>query len=164
MKTASQAPIWLVVASILFALILEILPLKGVAQLVRPEFLYMVLIYWAIYSPMRVGITIAWFLGLVLDVMHGSWLGLHSLGMIFIVVFIKVFSRRIRMFGRGKQIILIASLILIANTIYFILQFSKWNDLSLLELFAPAVISAMLWPALVFFLTKVVKGPELEYL
>ena len=62
--------------SIVVALGLEMLPWGDWPM---PGFLALILVFWNVYQPRRVGIFLAWLLGLVMDVYAGSLLGQHAL-------------------------------------------------------------------------------------
>ena len=67
-----------IVLTLLAALWLSVVPLPTWAQWGRPEWVAMVLIYWVVALPERVGIAIAWVVGLYQDVLDGSPLGQHA--------------------------------------------------------------------------------------
>ena len=50
----------------------------------RPEWVPMVLIYWVMALPYRIGIGSAWIVGLVLDILEGSILGLNAMALVII--------------------------------------------------------------------------------
>ena len=64
-----------VLLSFLVAMMLTSLPLPESAIIYRPDWLILVLIYWCMALPERIGIFTGWLLGLTLDVMYGSLLG-----------------------------------------------------------------------------------------
>jgi rod shape-determining protein MreD len=65
--------------SALVALILTVLPLPPWADMVRPQFLVLTVIFWSVYSPHTGGIALGFFSGLMLDVFQGPVLGEHAL-------------------------------------------------------------------------------------
>lgn len=71
--------------SLLFALVLTLLPIPETLLKWRPEWVALTLIHWALVLPKKVGIVIAWFTGLLLDALYGSSLGQHALGLTIIV-------------------------------------------------------------------------------
>ena len=80
--TESTARINLAIASSLVAaLMLSTLPMPTWAAVGRPAWVALVLMYWCMAMPGQVGIIIAWATGLLLDVMSGTLLGQHALGL-----------------------------------------------------------------------------------
>ncbi|NNF67033.1 MAG: rod shape-determining protein MreD, partial [Gammaproteobacteria bacterium] len=56
-----------VVLSLLGAVVLTLIPLPGWLQPWRPSWVALVVIYWLIYEPRRIGLMTAWLAGLLLD-------------------------------------------------------------------------------------------------
>ncbi len=69
----------------------------------RPNWLLMVVIYWTMALPHRIGIVVAWVLGLITDVALGSVLGVHGLSMAIIAYLILLLTNRLRLFPLWKQ-------------------------------------------------------------
>lgn len=74
-----------VIISILLAIILTLLPIPEELLKWRPEWVALTLVHWALVLPKKMGIIIAWFTGLLLDVLYVSSLGQHALGLTIIV-------------------------------------------------------------------------------
>jgi len=69
-----------IILSLIIAFALSILPLREAWILLRPEWIALTLVHWALYLPKKSSLFLAWFLGLLVDAMHGSILGQHALG------------------------------------------------------------------------------------
>lgn len=142
--------LWVIVVSFLVAMILSIIPLWDAipAELgyLRPEWVVLVLFYWVIALPHRVGIVTAWIVGLIVDVLLGSLLGQHAIAFIFVAYVAMVLYQRLRMFSIWQQSMIVFLVIGLSQLINFsienIVGFGDWNILYLLA----AVVSAMLWP------------------
>ena len=76
---------WAIAASLVLALILSTLPMPSWAAVGRPPWVALVLMYWSMVMPERVGVLIAWTTGLLLDVISGTLLGQHALGLSLLV-------------------------------------------------------------------------------
>ena len=68
-----------IVFTLLGALLLNLLPWSGSWLWVRPDFGALVLLYWCIAQPRRIGFTAACLLGLLMDIADGSLFGQHAL-------------------------------------------------------------------------------------
>jgi rod shape-determining protein MreD len=82
----SSITIWL---SIIVALILSLIKLPLVVDNLVPNYVPMVVLYWAIISPTKVNVGVGWFAGLLMDFLMGATLGLHAIAfalMVWIVV------------------------------------------------------------------------------
>ncbi|HUM92196.1 MAG TPA: rod shape-determining protein MreD, partial [Candidatus Competibacter sp.] len=66
---------WIIVLSFLIAFLLGGVPLPDSLERFRPDWVAMVLIYWNMALPHRVGIGIGWLVGLLMDVGRGGLLG-----------------------------------------------------------------------------------------
>ena len=102
-----------IVLSFLIALLLTSLPLPENAISFRPDWLLLVLIYWCMALPDRVGIFTGWILGLILDVMYGSLLGQNAMALAIISYLVNIFHLRVRMFPLWQQSVLVFILVLL---------------------------------------------------
>jgi rod shape-determining protein MreD len=71
--------------SLLTGLILMILPLPESVLYYRPHWVALMLIYWSLALPERVGLWFAFFSGIVVDVSQGTLLGQHALALVIII-------------------------------------------------------------------------------
>src|SRR5512134_554230 len=62
--------------TLVLALLFNLLPWPDAGWL--PDMLALVLAFWCVHQPRKVGIGIAWFLGLVMDAGSGALLGQHA--------------------------------------------------------------------------------------
>jgi len=132
--------------SVIAAFMLAIMPLPDWAVEFRPDWVTMVLIYWAMAMPSRIGVTVAWFCGLLLDVSYGSLMGQHAIGMVLVVYVIHLQHQRLRVASLLQQAIVIFFLLLIKQLL------SLWVDGMLGRApvswyyFLPTITSTLLWP------------------
>ncbi len=78
---SSEIPRMRVLLSILLALVLTVLPLPKYWDVVRPSFVVLTVLFWAISAPRAGGVGLGWFSGLVLDVFQGPVLGEHAIAL-----------------------------------------------------------------------------------
>lgn len=150
---------WLVLLTIVLALALSVFPLSPSLQWARPEWVAMVLLFWVIALPDRVGISICWLVGLVQDVVDGSVLGQHALSYAVLAYLALILYQRLRMFTLLQQAAVVFVLIglnqLLSNWVQTLTGTVSPNLLYLL----PAVVSALLWP----LLSVLLRGLQREY-
>ena len=138
---ASPGFIW---GSLLAALMLDLLPLGRVPWM--PDFLALVLVFWSIHQPRRVGVGAAFVFGLVLDVHEASLLGQHALAYTVLIYSAIMIHRRILWFSVPGQSVQLLPLFAAAHAITIALRliggavFPGWQ-----VLLAP-VLEAALWP------------------
>ena len=138
---------WLILLSIMAALVLTAIPLPEWANIVRPEWVALVLIYWCVALPYRVGIGIAWSVGLFLDVMKGALLGQHALGLSVVAYVAIKLHRRIRNFPLWHQALIILPLIAIHLLLVTWVKGIVGQPPQTLLYWLPAFSSMLLWPA-----------------
>ena len=107
-----------VLISILFALILTLLPIPEELLKWRPEWVALTLVHWALVLPKKMGIILAWFTGLLLDALYGSSLGQHALGLSIIVFLTLRLRLRINPFTLSHQL----TVLLIALGTYLLIN------------------------------------------
>ena len=104
-----------IVVTLCVAMLLAILPMPEWARPFRPQWVTLVLLYWAIALPHRVGVGSGFLAGIVLDVLTGTLLGQHALGL-SVVTFIAIqLHQRIRVFPFWQQSLGILVLLVIEH-------------------------------------------------
>jgi len=149
---------FVIYVSFLVALMLSALPLPEDLQWWRPEWVLLVLLYWIVALPTRIGLGTAWVLGILLDVLEGSLLGLNALALTIVAYIMILVYQRVRMFSWLQQVLFVFALValdqIIAHWVKGILGVSSQS----LMFLVPALISAVLWPALFMLLRGVRRG------
>lgn len=146
---------WILFISLLIAFLLTALPLPHWVDDWRPAWVAMVLIYWCMALPERIGIGIAWCLGLLLDVQQGALLGQNALGLALIAYFVIQIHKRFRLFPLVQQSCLVGFIII------FYLLISSWVT-GIMGIppktwtyWMPAISSMVLWPWLFVILRDI---------
>ena len=143
--------------TVALGMVLAVLPLPHFVPIelgfLRPDWVAMVLIYWVLALPHRVGIVTAWLVGLVMDVLLGSLLGQHGISYIVIAYIVASLYQRLRMFTVWQQAMILFALLGLSQLINFwvesIAGLAEWSMWYLL----PAVSGALLWP-LIFLMLR----------
>lgn len=142
-----------ILTTFIFALLISILPLPNWLNLIWPQWVVLVAIYWVLALPHRVNLGIAWLLGLVLDGLYGSLLGEHALALTLVAFIVERFYRQIRMFPILQQAISVFGLVFIYQIILIWIQGMLGLLTSDVYLFwTSALTSMLLWPWLFFVL------------
>ncbi len=144
---------WAIVLSVLVALLLTIAPLPGWAELARPEWTLLVLAYWCLALPARVGVGISWLTGLAVDVLTGGLLGEHGLGFALAAYVMVKLHQRIRLFPGWQQAGVVFLLLLLSQlTCLWVLGITGRAPDAMLVYFLPSVVGMLLWPFLLVLL------------
>lgn len=136
-----------IVTTFVVALILSIVPLPVWAQWGRPEWVALVLIYWILALPERMGIGIAWLLGIALDILEGTPLGQNAFALAAIAYLVLILYQRLRMFSLWQQASVVFVLIGLYQLLGHWVQTVQGAGSSNLLFLLPAFVSALLWPA-----------------
>lgn len=140
--------------SLIFSVILTIstFPLGSFS----PDWTQLFLIYWILAAPLSIGLLSSWIVGLVLDVVLGSTLGINALMytiISYLVFKIHNITRYITVF---QQSIVIIAILLIKFTLVLwidsILSINNYN----ISLYWSCLTSAVCWP-LVFYSLRVIR-------
>ncbi len=143
---------WVIALSFVFAFYLSILPFPVWAESWRPEWVALVLIYWAFALPSRVGVITGWFAGLGLDVLEGVTLGQHALSLTILAYLAGHLHRRVRVFPLWQQSLSVLVLVGINLLLVRMVQSSVGQVETGLVYWIPSLISALLWPWLLAIL------------
>ncbi|MBV1910377.1 MAG: rod shape-determining protein MreD [Kangiellaceae bacterium] len=100
-----------IILSFVMAMFMNILPLPDVINLFKPDWVALVLVYWVMAVPNRVGVLTGWLVGLFVDVLYGTVFGLHAMTFALIAYLIQMTFHRLRLFPRWKQSLNIAVVI-----------------------------------------------------
>ena len=109
----------LILLSIVAALCLNVVPLPQELAWFRPDFMAMVLIYWTIALPHRVGVGIGWCTGLLQDVLKGALLGQYALVYALQAYLAFNLHHRLRVFPLWQQAFTVVVLVGLGQCIMF---------------------------------------------
>lgn len=141
-----------ILITFLVAYVLAVVPLPAWLLWARPEWVALILIYWCIALPHRVGITTALILGIGMDVLEGAALGQNAFALVIVALLSLVLYQRLRVFSLWQQsgvvFILVGINQLICQWVQNIEGVGTLPRLFLL----PALSSALLWPVVLHVL------------
>ena len=145
-----------ILLTFILALVLTIMPMPEWFKYLRPDWLLMVMLYWTMALPERIGIFIAFCCGIVLDVTISSYLGQHALAFIVCVFFMGKLYQGIRILPELQQSITLLFFFL-AYKVMLLWQYGMTQQApnSILYFFLSAFTSAILWPWLFILLREV---------
>ncbi len=103
---------WVLPVSLLLALLLGLVPLPASLQPVRPYWLALVLAYWVLEEPERIGLGVAFVLGLVADLAFGGLIGEQAMRLVILAFILDRFRPRMRFFPLSQQALAIGGLLL----------------------------------------------------
>lgn len=142
---------WLIVVSLAIALVLTVIPLPEVLNAWRPAWLMLVLSFWVIYFPARVGLLWAFLFGLLMDVLHGTSMGVHSFSLAISTFMLQLLYKRLSLFPLWKQSLSLGFISLTYIVIRFWLVAMTGKSAPGLP-WPSVLVNALVWPMLYLFL------------
>jgi rod shape-determining protein MreD len=139
---------WFILLTLLVALAVNAVPLSGFVQVLRPDFLALVILYWCIQEPRYVGVGWGWVMGLLMDVSDATLFGQHALAYAVLAYAAEYFRRRVLRFPLWQQAVQVALLLLFTAALVLLVRFVGGAPLPRWTYFAPPLIGALLWPPL----------------
>ncbi|MFM2274840.1 MAG: rod shape-determining protein MreD [Pseudomonadota bacterium] len=111
-----------------------------------PDVVALVLVFWTVHQPLRVGIGVAFGFGLMIDVHQSSLLGQHALAYTALSFLAIAIHRRLLWFSVPSQALQVFPLFVMAHVIELLVRMLAGGGFpGVLFLLAP-IIEAMLWP------------------
>ncbi|MFT5390217.1 MAG: rod shape-determining protein MreD [Gammaproteobacteria bacterium] len=146
---------WVISASFVVSFALTALPLPEWAVIWRPAWVALVLTYWCIALPQRVGVGVGWMAGLMLDVLTGTLLGQHALGLSVVAFVAHKSHQRVRVFPPWQQALSIFPLVFIYLALVFWVNSARGVPVVGWAYVAGPLTSMLLWPWLFIVLRDV---------
>jgi len=132
--------------SLLVGLILMILPLPEAVQIYRPHWVALILIYWNMALPGRVGPWIAFIIGIIVDTSQGTLIGQHALALVIIIYINQNFHQRIRVMSLIQQAIYVFGLLMISQVIIVWVEGIMGRPPPILAFFGAPFVGMLIWP------------------
>lgn len=130
--------------SLLLALGFNLLPLGRHAAL--PDLLALVLVFWNVHQPLRIGIGTAFCFGLVMDVQHSALLGQHAWTYTTLAFFATMVHRRIQWFKVHSQAVQLVPLFVGAFALEFLVRLVGGGVLPGWGFILKPLLTSLLWP------------------
>lgn len=138
---ASPAFIW---ASLIAAMLVNMLPLGRTPWM--PDLLALVLVFWSVHQPLRVGIVTAFAFGLAMDVHQTALLGQHALAYTALSYFATTMQRRLVWFTVPSQALQVLPLFVAAHAIALAIRLMSGGVFPGWSLVLSPLFEAALWP------------------
>ena len=141
---------WFIVLSLLVALLVNFLPTSAWPWM--PDWVAMVIVFWSIREPRRVGMGAGFILGLIMDVADSSLMGQHALAYVLVAYAATALSRRILWFPLGQQALHVLPLLLTVQFVQLAVRTLLGADFPGLIFFVGPLVGALVWFPLTFVL------------
>ena len=144
-----------IILTIVMAMCLRITPWPGFLAGMNPDWVLLVLIYWAIVVPERVGIFHAWTVGLLVDVLTGRVFGQYALAYSLIIYVCLILHKRLRQFPLPQQGLFIFFCLLFSQILLFWLKNIQHPAQLHSSFWLPIVTGTLFWPVIYTTLRRV---------
>ena len=141
---------WFIAATLVLALFLDMIPVGRFPGI--PDWVAVVLTFWCIHQPLRVGMSVAFLLGLIMDVADGSVLGQHALAYVVLAYVAGGLSRRILWFPLAQQALHILPMLLGGQLIMLAVRMIVGGEFPGVLWFLSSFVAAALWHPLTYLL------------
>ncbi len=134
--------------SLFMALILMIVPIPQEWQWSRPEWLTLLLIFWVLREPNKVGVLTGFCFGFLMDILAQVLLGQYALAMTIVVYLTHRLRNRMRFFLFWQELFVVLILIGISQLILISIEWLIGHPPRTLWYWSSTLLSVLLWPVL----------------
>ena len=142
-----------VIITFIVGLMLTVMPLPDSVEAFRPDWLALVVIFWAMQLPRTWSVGSAWVIGIVLDVSYGTLLGQHALALCVVAFATVRFHLLMRVFPLSQLSATIFALLALYQFILFWVNGVTGISAPTVSYWAPVITGTLVWPFLFTFLS-----------
>ncbi|MDR6984226.1 rod shape-determining protein MreD [Rheinheimera pacifica] len=140
--------------SLFVALILTVMPMPQLVKLARPDWVLLVLMYWAMALPQRISVGTAFFSGFIVDVLVGTVLGVNALAFSVVIFIVAQHHLKIRNFSVVQQSLLLGLLLAQYQLLLFWLSHFLTGVYFMPQYLWPVITGMLVWPWLFWLLRR----------
>ncbi len=132
--------------TLIAALTVNLLPWSGLLLIVKPDFVALLVLYWCLHQPRRIGFAAVWLMGLTMDIADGSLLGQHALAYSLLAFAGIVLHRRVPMFAMKVQVLHVIPILILNDLVVLAIRSLAGADFPGFGYFSGSLIAGALWP------------------
>jgi rod shape-determining protein MreD len=153
MKRADQTLVsWRrILGSLTLAVLLEQMPWSGLALVLRPDFVLVGVLFWALHQPARIGFGAAFFFGLLADFQDGVVFGQHAIAYVIGVYLVVYLRLRLLQFDPFRQAAQLFPILLAVQLMVLLTGWLAVNPPAGLVILLPVLGSTVLWYLVALF-------------
>lgn len=136
------------------AIALMLVPLPSILEIMRPYWVGLVIIYWCLETQDRISLGLAFTIGIALDLLSASLLGMHALSLVIIVYLVTRFRARLRFFPPWQQALSVLALLMNDRIILLWIISLRGEPLPTLQFWLPPIVGTLVWPWLFLLLDR----------
>lgn len=143
-----------VLITLAIAMVLTVIPLPSLLIPLRPYWVALVMIFWCLETQDLISLGFAFSIGLLLDVLTGSLLGMHALSLVILVYLVTRFRARLRFFPPWQQALSVLALLLNDRIIVLWIISLRGDTFPLATFWLAPIVGTLLWPWLFLLLDR----------
>ena len=143
------------------AVLLEQLPWTGWALTLRPDFVLVGVLFWALHQPARMGFGAAFFLGLLADFQDGAVFGQHAIAYVIGVYLVLYLRLRLLQFDPLQQAAQLFPILLTVQLAVLLVGWLAVNPPAGLAILMPVLPGTVLWYLIALFV-RLLHGKGLQ--
>jgi len=144
-----------VIMSIIIALMLTMVPMPDAVSAFRPDWVALVMIFWAMSVPRSYSVGVAWFAGILVDVTQGTLIGQHALALCAVAYITVKFHLLMRVFPLLQLTATIFALLALYQFLLFWINGVAGVQAPSVTYWGPVIIGTLIWPVLHTFMSGV---------
>lgn len=142
--------------TLLIGLLLQIMPWSSSIYMLKPHWLMLILIYWVLALPHRVGMTSAFLVGIILDLFSGTILGVHAFIFSMITYLVIFRFQLIRNLALWQQSFIIWGLSICYDLCLFLFEIIIYQIITISPiLFLSSIVDGLLWAWMFLLLRQI---------
>ncbi len=142
-----------VIITLLVGLMLTMMPLPNAVEYARPDWLALLVIFWAMQLPRTWSVGSAWIIGIMLDVANGTVLGQHALALCVLAFITVRFHLLMRVFPLSQLTATIFAMLALYQFLLFWVNGVASISAPAASYWAPVISGTLLWPFFYMFLS-----------
>jgi len=153
--TSSRESRSLIFLTIVAAILLTLMPVPEMMVPFKPYWVAMVVIYWSLETQDMISLGQAFLIGLMLDILSGSLMGLHALSLVVMVFLVQRFRSRIRFFPPWQQALSVLGLLVNDRIILIWITALLGEPIPTWKYWLPPLVATVIWPWLFLLLDRI---------
>lgn len=144
-----------VIITFVVALMLTIMPLPGAIDPFRPDWVALLVIFWAMQLPRTWSVGTAWIIGIIVDVTQGTLLGQHALALCCIAFITVRFHLLMRVFPLSQLTATVFAVLALYQFLLFWINGVAGVTAPAVTYWGPVIVGTVLWPMIYSVLSGV---------
>ncbi len=142
----NRSSFWVILLTFVIALVLNMITYPDWMVYAAPDWVLLVLFYWCLAVPERIGVGIGWLAGLFMDILYYAILGQHAIAMAFVALVAVSGHRRIRLYELWQQCVVVLAVAAISILFkVWIYNLTSGTEIRF-EFWLSALTTCLVWP------------------